>query len=835
MRELFSKMAQFVTDHNRLVVVVMLLLTAGVGAGVTNLQVGSAADASTGDTEVAQKQNYIQNHYGDQNDSAGTPAAVYVRDDGGNVLSKESLLESLRYQQAVRENETVAAALPEKGGVVGVSNLVAKQLAGSPDATLDEQLSALESASDSEVEQSVKKALSGAAARQLMPKDYEPGTASATSRRMVFQFETEADGSSLEGRTETHALYDRAKDTTGYFTLGAHAQSDSLRQTQQDTFELVLPAALAAILAVLVFSYRDIVDVVVGLIGVLLSVVWMFGILGWLQVPAGMTLVIGPVLIVGLSVDYGLHVFMRYREERKEGDDIRGPMNRALSSVAVAIGLVTITTGVGFMSNVTSDFGVIRDLSIGITLGVISAFVIFVTIVPAMKVSIDGFLEGFGFDRRKQPLGKTRLLEPILGSGADLARKAAPVVIVAALVAGTAGGVMWNDLDRQSIQRDDGDIAEWKQNLPEPLAWDVTEFNQHSQFVNERYRSADQSDRRKSQVLVEGDVTDPKTLERLADGRERAAESGIVFEQSGTVPFVGPVSVMESVAAEDEEFASVFREADTDGNGVPDQNLEQVYTALYDAAPEKAAQVVERTDGEFRSVRLVVPIEPSASYETQTEQMRAVADTVGDDETLTATAVGRATVSAAESEQTAENILTTLIVALIAVFVMLMLVYRLTQGSATLGAVTVIPIVLVTALVVGGMYLLDVPLTLFTSLLMSLVIGLGIDYNIHITDRFAEELERTGDSYLALREAVTGTGGALLGSTLTSTGAFSALLLASSPALQSFGKLVVLALTLSFVVSIFVLPSLLVVWTRYVHTMPEGDAQSGATPAGHQD
>ncbi|WP_137283779.1 efflux RND transporter permease subunit [Halorussus salinisoli] len=838
MKELFSTLARFVTAHNRLVVVVMLLLTAGVGAGVTQLQLASDATGSEaiGDTEVAQKQEYVQTHYGGRNERNGTPAAVYVRDDGGNVLSKESLLESLRYQQSVVENETVAAALPDRGGVVGVSNLVAKRAAGSPDATLDEQITALESASESEVERYVERTLTSESARQLLPSDYEPGTASATSRRMVFRFETETEGGpQTQGRPETRALYERAQETPGYFTIGAHAQTVSLEQTQQDTFELILPVALAAILAVLVFSYRDLVDVFVGFTGVVLSVVWMFGILGWLQVPAGMTLVIGPVLIIGLSVDYGLHVFMRYREERGDGEGVREPMGRSLSSVAVAIGLVTITTGVGFMSNATNDFTVIRDLSVGITLGVVSAFVIFVTVVPALKVSIDGLLEGYGFDRRKRPLGKTRLLEPLLGSGADLARKAAPLVVVVALVVGAAGGLAWSDLDRKSFQQGDGEVAQWKQDLPEPFAWGVTEYDENSEFVDDRYRSADESDRRMSQVLVEGDVTDPETLERLAEGRQRATDSDVVFEQSGSVPFVGPVTVMRSVAARDEEFARTLREADTDDDGVPDRNLEAVYAALYDAAPEQASRVVERTDGEYRSVRMVVPIEPDASYEEQADEMRDVAAAVDDGETLTATAVGAATVNAAESAQTAESILTTLVVALAAVFVMLMVVYRIAEGSASLGAITVIPIALVTALVVGGMYILDVPLTLFTSLLMSLVVGLGIDYNIHVSDRFAQELDRGRDAYLALREAVTGTGGALLGSTLTSTGAFSALLLSPSPQLRSFGTLVVLALTLSFVVSIFVLPSLLFVWTRYVHASADAESSSGATPAGHQD
>ncbi|UPV98898.1 MMPL family transporter [Halorussus gelatinilyticus] len=846
MKGLFEKSARFVTDHNRIVVLVMLLLTAGVGSGVTQLQMGSTAGGgdAVGDTTVAQKQSYIQSHYAQRNDSGGRPAAVYVRDPDGNVLSKRSLLDSLRYQRAVRDNESVAAALPDRGGVVGVSNLVAKRLAGSQSASLADQISALESASESEVRATVKRTLSkGSPALDLLPKEYDPGTASATSRRMVFQFRSAGEGGDggesgrrFAGTPATRALYEQADGVETHFTIGPHARTVSNEQFQQDLFELVLPAALVAILAVLAFSYRDLADVIVGFVGVVLSVVWMFGILGWLEIPAGVTLIIGPVLIVGLSVDYGLHVFMRYREERGEDEGIREPMTRALSSVAVAVGLVTVTTAVGFLSNVTNEFDLIKDLAVGITLGVASAFVIFVTVVPALKVSVDGLLERVGFDRRKQPLGKTRLLEPPLASGADLARKAAPVVIVLALVAGAASGLAWTELDRKAFQQGDGDVAEWKQDLPGPLAWETTAYDRDSEFVNERYRSPDESDRRTSQILVEGDVTDPRTLERLQSGRERAAESEAVFERAGEVPFVSPVTVMESVAARNDAFAETFREADTDGDGVPDRNLDAVYAALYDTAPERASRVVERTDGEFRSLRMVVPIQPDAKYETQADEMRAVAAAVeSDGDALTATAVGPATVSEAESAQTADSILTTLVVALLAVFVMLMAVYRIAEGSATLGAITVVPIALVTAFVVGGMYLLDIPLTLFTSLLMSLVVGLGIDYNIHISDRFARELSRDGDAYRALREAVTGTGGALFGSTLTSTGAFSALLLAPSPQLRSFGALVVLALSLSFVVSIFVLPSLLSVWTRYVHATPEGASSPTGAPAGRQD
>jgi predicted RND superfamily exporter protein len=868
MRGAFSRAIAAVMHHNVLVVVLMLVASAGVVYGITDLEMGSNTGGgdAIGETEEFQKLEYIRAHYANRssNTTDREPAVVYVRDADGNVLSKTALEESLEYQQAALANESVSVALVDggatggHGGVVGVSNLVATRLAGDRDATLDEQIDALDAASDAEVERAVEATLAegspalellaeGSPALELLPNDYEPGTASADSRRLVFQFaaaETDAAASESEdavARSQaTRAIYELAGDRDSaatYFTIGEHAVRDRNRLWNQNTMELIVPAALLAILAVLAFSYRDVVDVAVGFTGVVLSVLWMFGILGWLGVPAGMTLVVGPVLIVGLSVDYGLHVFMRYREQRGEDDGIREPMARGVASVGVALALVTVTTAVGFLANVTTDFTLIRQLAVGITLGVISSFVIFLTIVPALKVTIDGLLERVGLDRRKRPLGKNRFVEPVLAVGATAARRAAPAVVVLALVVGAAGGLAWMELDRESVQTEVDGVAEWKQDLPEPFVWDVHPLGERTAYVADHYRAPDEHSQQTSQILIEGDVTADGTLDELAAARSSLAESDVVFARHGEVAYVSPSSVMRSVAAENEEFAATLADADTDDDGVPDENLGSVYDALYDAAPDRAGLVVERTDGDYRSVRMMVPVKRGTETDTRAAVMREAADTIETDAAgdLEAIAIGRATVNAAETQRLASNILETLVLALGAVGVILALGYRGVEGSASLGAVTAVPITLVLAFVVAGMYVLDVPLTLLTALLMSLVIGLGIDYNIHVSDRFAQELHAGRSVHDALHEAVTGTGGALLGSTLTSTGAFAALLLHPHPQFTSFGALVVLALGTSFLVSVYVLPSVLALWARYSYDDVKFAADAGTPEASPGD
>ncbi|WP_135827561.1 efflux RND transporter permease subunit [Halorussus halobius] len=844
-RDTPKRIVEFVTNHNRIVVVLLLLLTAGVAGGATRLEMQNSVQLdsdSVGETTVAQKSEYIDEHYGqdgeDSNDTASS--TVYVRAEDGNALSKQSLLDSLRYQRDVRTNESVAGALADEGGVLGVSNVVGARAAGDPDADLDARIDALEALSDDEVADLVAATLSeGSSALELMPTDYEPGSATAESRRMVFEFEAAGDGTGMPAPPadaqralyETAGEYGAVDDGTAreYFTMGQFASQSYYEQMNADVFELILPAALLFILGVLGFAYRDVADVVVGFVGVVVSVVWLFGVLGWLGIPAGMTVILGPVLITGLGIDYGLHVFMRYREQRGPEDGVREPMNRALSSVGVAFVLVTLTTAVGFLANLTSPFETIRNLGVGITLGVVSALVVFTTLVPALKVSVDGLLERVGFDRRKPALGHGRYLRAVLGAGVTAARRAAPLVVVVALVAGAGGAVAWTDVDRQAYQTST-DVAEWKTDLPGPLAWDATDdpYYANQQFVQEAYQSTD-SDRRLSSVLVEGDVTDPGALDRVAAGVADAEQRDVAFERDGRVRVVSVLSVLESAAAEDEQFAATLREADTDGDGVPDRNVEAVYDELYAAAPAQAAQVLERTDGEYRSLRMLVPVEKGLEVDVRAEAMHGVAGTVEDGGGLTATAVGQATFANAELGQLADGILRTMLIALGIIGVVLAVVYRLTAGSATLGALTAVPITLVLALVFGGMYLTGTPITFVTALLMSLVIGLGVDYNIHVSDRFAQELDHGRDPVTALRTAVTGTGGALLGSTLTSGGAFATLLLHVSPQIRGFGVLVVLGLALSFVVSVYVFPSILLLWSRRVGVASLADGESAAT------
>ena len=169
-----------------------------------------------------------------------------------------------------------------------------------------------------------------------------------------------------------------------------------------------------------------------------------------------------------------------------------------------------------------------------------------------------------------------------------------------------------------------------------------------------------------------------------------------------------------------------------------------------------------------------------------------------------------------------------LIAALIATAGFLMLIYWIIEGRPSLGIVNLIPIVVAVALLGMTMVVLDLPLNALTATILSVSIGLGIDYAAHFVHRFVDEYHEFGEQvYPALEETVRGTGGALAGSMLTTTTGTGVLALAITSILGQFGLLIALSVFFSFISSILVAPSVIVVWDRWFPIRVPGLGSTG--------
>ena len=138
--------------------------------------------------------------------------------------------------------------------------------------------------------------------------------------------------------------------------------------------------------------------------------------------------------------------------------------------------------------------------------------------------------------------------------------------------------------------------------------------------------------------------------------------------------------------------------------------------------------------------------------------------------------------------------------------------------SLRYAVVTIIPIGLVVAWLYGLMYITGFALNYVTATIGAVSIGVGIDYSIHMTERFREEMRRASNKVQALRQAANGTGVALLASAVSSIVGFAIMGFAPMPMFSAYGILTALMIFLALASSLVVLPSLLLLVTREKRT-----------------
>ncbi|WP_339102254.1 MMPL family transporter [Haloterrigena salinisoli] len=859
-----TRYAEWIVSHSRLVVVLGLLLTAVVAAGAA---IGDPGDGDIGqfetDSEETEALEEIEATYGTDD---AVVAQLVVRDEGGDVLTRDSLLEGLRLQRDVREDEELNATLDERG-FVGLENVVgtaavvedrAAEANGSPDTsepTLEEQIAALESRSDEEVEALLADVLdpesdegrqgqsAGSEAADpydFLPSDYEPGETTADAR-IAFVFQVDDGGPDEDPRAAYDAQVELADQVDerfdDAFLFGQGVVDEASSNAVGDSFAIITPVALVLVLGVLAFTYRDVVDVLLALVGIGVVMAWLAGVRGWLEIPSSQLLIAVPFLLIGLSIDYALHVVMRYREARAgeleavatperaasataNGGSVgpRAGMTLGLAGVALALGAATVSTGVGFLSNVVSPLGAVRDFAVLSAGGILATFVAFAVFVPALKVEVDERLESrFGRNRAKRPFGsETGLSNQVLSRVVAVPRRAPLAVVLVALLLAVGGAYGATGIDTEFNQADflPEDAPEWATSLPEPLAPGTYTISDDAAYLGENF--AERGEGSQTQVLIRGPVTDPDALAAMDEAGSGVSEGDtIVLRPDGEAAIEGPPTVIREIAGDNDTVAAALEERDTDGDGLPDEDVAGFYDVLFDADADRASDVLYRTDsGEYESARLLVSVQGDAPAQSVADDSRDIAAAVDDAESVSAVATGGPVITAVVQDALLETLVEAFVVTLVVVLGFLTALYWVRHRSLSLGAVTLAPVVAALAWLLGTMALLDLPFNSETAVITSLAIGLGVDYSIHVGERFVAERRERESLEDALEATITGTGGALLGSAATTAAGFGVLALALAPPLQRFGLVTGLSIVFAFVACLTVLPCLLVLRER---------------------
>jgi uncharacterized protein len=90
------------------------------------------------------------------------------------------------------------------------------------------------------------------------------------------------------------------------------------------------------------------------------------------------------VLFVGLGVDFGIQFSVRYRSERHDNDDIEAALQSAAEKAGGPLALAAAATTIGFFSFLPTDYRGLSELGQIAGCGMLIAFIISITLLPAM-------------------------------------------------------------------------------------------------------------------------------------------------------------------------------------------------------------------------------------------------------------------------------------------------------------------------------------------------------------------------------------------------------------------------------------------------------------------
>ncbi|WP_281301722.1 MULTISPECIES: MMPL family transporter [unclassified Iodidimonas] len=90
------------------------------------------------------------------------------------------------------------------------------------------------------------------------------------------------------------------------------------------------------------------------------------------------------VLLIGLGIDFAIHLILAYAEQSRDHDDQGAAMVQAIEKAGPALALAALTTSVAFFAFVPTRFVGMAQLGVISGTGVLLAFIIAMTLIPAL-------------------------------------------------------------------------------------------------------------------------------------------------------------------------------------------------------------------------------------------------------------------------------------------------------------------------------------------------------------------------------------------------------------------------------------------------------------------
>ncbi|MBE3575194.1 MAG: RND family transporter [Firmicutes bacterium] len=523
--------------------------------------------------------------------------------------------------------------------------------------------------------------------------------------------------------------------------------------------------ALAALIIafVLFLNFRSARGVALPMLSVLLALGWSLGLAGWLGFKLGMISSALPVVVLAVGNSYALHILNRYYHELAVGEAKEKAILLAMGQTGVGVLISALAASAGFLALMTSQIPQIREFGLLTALGIVVAFFAAVLVVPAILALLGTARPALDLER---PDGIHRRMER-LSTWVERHRQAI-LAVSAALLLVLAWGATHGTVET-SVSAYFPKNGQVRRGIDR-----VDQVFGGSQTIN---------------VVVDGDLKNPRLLRSLQ----------AFSRQAGKLEGVGSVVSVADVVEQIHHALTGHWALPTQRDAVG----QELMLFQMSADPQDLKQFMD--EGATKA-NVVVQVKdmPSRQMGRLLDQVQRLADGLIAPQAQRVQVTGSAVLLNELTSMVTHDQLVSLGLALSLVFVF----NALLLGSAWLGLMGIIPLILTIAGQFGLMGLAGIPLDVATALIAAVAIGVG-DYTIHVIVRYREERRDGASDSNALRTALAVSGRAVLFNSLSIASGFAALFWSGFVPIRTFGGLMDFTVLATAAGALVVMPAVL--------------------------
>lgn len=366
-----TRFGEWVLRRRWLVILATIVVSVGVASGAQNLRISSDyrdffSDANPLLTAFEALQKVYTN---DDN------LAFVIKPDDGDIFSREFLA-------SVEDLTNAAWQLPFATRVDSITNFQHSYAEGD-DLTVEDLVRGAETLSDADRARirDVVFADPILANRVVSPD----GTTTSVSVTVNLPNQSPTESLAvMEAARELQAAFSESYPNARVVFTGVVPLNNAFTETGVSDSETLMPLMFGILLVVMLVLLRSVTSTIAALLVVAFSAATAMGAAGWADVPLNPVTFMAPTIILTLAVADSIHLLVTILYKMRHGSTKREAILESLRINFGPVFLTSITTAIGFLTLNFSDAPPFGHLGTMTAFGVMVAWVLSVTLLPAL-------------------------------------------------------------------------------------------------------------------------------------------------------------------------------------------------------------------------------------------------------------------------------------------------------------------------------------------------------------------------------------------------------------------------------------------------------------------